>query len=301
VLMGPLPRCSALGLALASACTPTTPGIEALDDVEDEPSIEDREWSVPDGEVEPEPRAAVENPDEGDAPRIVVRSAGEHDESAPVESRGFPAIDAHGDIAIPLAHLLMLSNRPGRLDLTWLAADGSTRTDPIVTDDDVHEDDESAARLHRNLAARARRANAALATHTWRALEHLPIELGYHEMPELDPPPADQRPVQAVVQHGELIVRIPGVRVLERHDLEIDGDFVHRVYADRDTGTALVVVGGCEGEDCTCDPGFAAQRMQWSEATFTAIDAHPCITRADQLACDLRPMPFEEPLEPWEI
>jgi hypothetical protein len=298
--MGPLPRCSAaLGLALASACTPATPDVDALDDLEDEPSIEDREWSVPDGEIEPEPRALVT--DVVAPPRIVVRAAGERDASARVESRGFPAIDTHGEIAIPLAHVLMLSNRPGRLDLTWLAADGSTRTDAIVTDDDVHEDDETAARLHRHVAARARRANAALAARTWRPLARLPIELGYREMPELDPVPADERPVQAVVQHGQLVVRIPGVRVLERHDLEIDGDFVHRVYADRTSGTALVVVGGCKGEDCTCDPGFAAQRMQWSEATFAAIDAHPCITHAEQNACDLRPMPFEEPFDPWEI
>jgi hypothetical protein len=41
--------------------------------------------------------------------------------------------------------------------------------------------------------------------------------------------------------------------------------------------------------------------MQWNEATFAAIDEHPCVSEGEENACDMRPMPFEEPFEPWEI
>lgn len=82
--------------------------------------------------------------------------------------------------------------------------------------------------------------------------------------------------VQAITQHGELIVRIPGVRVLERHPIEPGQGSLHRVYADRESGTVLAIFTECAGDSCTCDPAFTAEVMRFEPTTFTWIDRRPC-------------------------
>lgn len=110
-------------------------------------------------------------------------------------------------------------------------------------------------------------------------MDVLAVEYGDAEVPAdvyLETP-ARERPLQVLVQHGEAIARIPGVKVYERHALDRGrGDLLYAVHGDRETGTVVLTFATCMGESCTCDPLFTAEVIQWSEETFAALDAHPC-------------------------
>jgi hypothetical protein len=291
--------------AVASGCTPVEPGIDALDELEDPEIADDRDAWIPEGEeitwpkdvVEPTPRATG-------GPRFEIRPGGHYGDCFMVAAHGFPAIDEHGEVAIPLAHMRMLSSWPGTLALEWLAADGTQRKTPLVTEADMLDTEKACAKYRRDVGARLRDANDELAARNWRQLEQLPVELPdpeYHDPTRVEETPAHERPVQALVRHGQLVVRIPGVRVLERHDIDAPYSYLHRVYVDRTSDTVIAVLARCEGEDCTCDPGFFAYRTQWNAETFEAIEQHPCISEGEQNTCWQQALPFEAPVEPWAL
>ena len=116
-----------------------------------------------------------------------------------------------------------------------------------------------------------------------------------------------ERHVQAYVLGGELLVRLPGVRVLEQHptDLDEEGVAVHRIYGHRPSGTVLVTAVDCYGEDCTCDPGTSSTILRWSPDTLATIDDRPCGAgdgpdpTADE-HCELS-SGFVEDVDPWAI
>jgi hypothetical protein len=135
--------------------------------------------------------------------------------------------------------------------------------------------------------------NEELAASQWRRMETLPVEIHEDLIATADPDePPNERRVQGIVQHGELILRIPGVRVLERHPTEDRGS-LYRIYADRQTGAALAIFMTCTGDDCTCDPAFTAQVMRFEPATFDWIDHRPGVY------CEPMDFGFND-TQPWE-
>lgn len=199
-----------------------------------------------------------------------------------VTARGFPAISTDGHtVVVPEAEHLQLSYTPGELALRWLdTAEGTvTRTDPLIASSDWGGEEECELSGRRSLRRRSRATNRALAEGSWRTMERLPIELFYPHtymieayLEEFAP---HERAPQLVVQHGEAIVRIPGVEVLERHPIEPTGE-PYAAFGDRQTGTVVLVTMTCSGDSCTCDPRFSSQVLHWQPSTFDAIEQRPC-------------------------
>ena len=234
-------------------------------------------------EIEPSARASSR-------PRFVAAAPGP-DACWGVAAEGFPAISDDGaTVVVPRSQHLQLSYVPGTMDLEWhdVATGRVDERQPIVEGDRAFDENDSRAcsRAARGIRRRAHAANAALDAVPWRAMERLPVAV-------LDPyatdetraehlaavPPQD-RVVQLVVRHGEAVLRIPGVQVLERHPVDARGE-AFAAYGDRVTGTVVLVTAACAGDSCTCDPSFTAHVLRWSPETFATIDARPCIPVAE--------------------
>jgi hypothetical protein len=200
-----------------------------------------------------------------------------------VHAEGMPAIDPTGRlVATSHEQWLQLSSFPGMTTLRIIARDGGEdQTVPIVP----AGADPSTSRSCRALRAQVRKdiglANHELVSRGFRAMESLAVEYGNTETPEEDQAhdetPPHERALQVIVQHGEAIVRIPGVKVYERHPVAApNGNWLSEVHGDRETGTVVLTLAECQGDSCTCDPMFTSVVMHWDEDTFAALDAHPC-------------------------
>jgi hypothetical protein len=226
-----------------------------------------------------------------------------------VEARGFPAISVDGrTVVASQADHLQLSTIPGTFNLQWHDVDsGITRIDPLVLEQ-WPEDVGGCGVVSRGIRRRARQANRELRAQKWRTMERLPVELFYPDTFDMEWykeefAPAE-RAVQLVVQHGEIIVRIAGVEVLERHPLAAGmNGMAYHVYADRESGTVALVTMGCIGDSCTCDPSFTTQVLHWQPQTFDAIDQRPCIADEDEDGAYCEPLDFgfnDDPF-PWSF
>jgi hypothetical protein len=190
---------------------------------------------------------------------------------------------------------LQMSPIPGPYAVSWLSTTGPSETMTIAEHAELF--DLEAKELRR----RARAIDDRLAGSDWRAMEVLPVHLvdtlNFDAAAYREATPLEQRAVQVLAQHGELIVRIFGVDVLERHPID-EGmmDLAFRVYADRETGSALVIFFDCAGDSCTCDPQYTAQLFHWAPETFAAVDRRPCV--ADETN-DCGPTEFEVEFEPF--
>lgn len=253
--------------------------------------------SIPEGERMPaaaEEGEAMEDEPEPPAQEAAARSSAraprftlevDEDGCPTVSAVGFPAISADGETVVaPQTEHFQLTYVPGHMDLEWHDADTGAivRREEVVLDEDVARDDDmgcspsNTLRLRRRLRQR----NRELAEHRWRTMERLPIELFYPETHMIEVfkelPVADRR-VQLLVQHGEIVVRIVGVKVLERSQLALHmQSMAYQVFADRETGAVVLVTMDCVGEDCTCDPAFTSQVLHWQPETFEALDRRPC-------------------------
>jgi hypothetical protein len=195
-----------------------------------------------------------------------------------------PAIDAAGaTVVVPELQLLQLSPWHGPFAVTWLSTAGARREAAVLDAAEVAAPDAAALRR------RAAEINAALDAGAWRSLAPLPVEIvaagEWDAAAYRAAVPAADRPVQAVVQRGELVIRVAGARVFERHRLAHPGHELHRLYGDRDTGVVVAVLGTCAGESCTCDPRFVAELLRWDDATFAAVERRPCAAREGGPAC----------------
>lgn len=239
----------------------------------------------------PDPEPASTTPTT-DQPRFSLRP--QADDCPWLHAEGFPALSADGTTVVPRAEHLQLSYDPGSMALQWhdVALGTVQRTDPVVTDelsqgDDGQCDPAELRRLERRVGQR----NRELATQRWRTMEVLPVEYFDPNTYEIeyykDTVPMADRGVQVLVQHGELLVRIAGAKVLERHPLSPDVlGMPYEVYGDRETGTVVVVTMDCTGESCTCDPGFTAQVVHWQPETFEAIDRRACLVERGDDYCE---------------
>ncbi|MCX4245335.1 hypothetical protein [Paraliomyxa miuraensis] len=303
-----------LALALVACMAP--PEAEDLVLADDDEFLGPAELhAVPDG-VRPPPSTTDEP--EFETPALVRRGSAPRfepdrgeDPCWSVESRGFPAISVDGrTVVVPQADHLQLSTFPGSLDLKWhdVATGEVTRTDPITAFDDGLTWEAECPRVSREIRKHARTANRALAEQSWRAMEPLPLEPFYPDnsiMEYYRETPPEERPVQVLIQHEEIIVRIVGVRVFERHPLaESVRSMPYRVYADRETGTVAVVTMDCIGDSCTCDPSFTTQVVHWQPETFEAIDRHPCVAddeHSDDGYCEPPDFGFNDDPYPWSL
>jgi hypothetical protein len=235
--------------------------------------------------------------------------------TASFDAIGFPAIDLDaGVIAVPLAHVLQMSSAPGQLDLAWFDAESGDEIerDEVVSSAWMPADADETANACRRSMAPVRRAlraaNLELGEHTWTTMEMLPLELYYDHGPDSDAAYRErrrphERPVQVVTLYGDIVVRRLGVKVLERSDAPVFGDFFQRAYAHRESGTVLLTTRSCDGESCTCDPRGEAAVLHWKPETFAVIDAHPCVVdREAEVTCDDQPLPFEDNERPsWRL
>ncbi|MEX1369352.1 MAG: hypothetical protein AB1Z98_39860 [Nannocystaceae bacterium] len=251
---------------------------------------QDLEISTPAPEPEPGPASTTPTSDQ---PRLSLLPQAE---GCPwLRAEGFPAISADGTtVVVPYAEHLQLSYDPGSMELQWhdVALGTVQRTDPVVTGE-LNQDDDgqcNPAELRR-LERRVDQLERELATQRWRAMEVLPVEyfdpdthmIEYYK----DTVPMADRGVQVVVQHGEIIVRIAGAKVLERHPLSPGMlGMPYEVYGDRETGTVVVVTMDCIGDSCTCDPGFTAQVVHWQPETFETIDRRACLVERGDEYCE---------------
>ena len=187
----------------------------------------------------------------------------------------------------------------------WIAvATGVVKREMEIVDDDwVYDSDEACREIDQRVAERINRANDRMDRRAWRALERLPVGLFYPDTYDLDAYKEFTRPedrsVQVVVQHGEFIARIPGVRVLERHVAERAWNEPYRVYGDARTGVVALVTQSCIGDSCTCDPAFDTHVFQWSQETFATLDAHPC--HGEDEYCEPLDYGFNDEPFPWTL
>jgi len=239
--------------------------------------------TAPEPVTEPEPEPAPRRT--STRPRFVTDAPGP-DACWGARAEGFPAISDDGTtLVVPQTNHLQLQLFPGSMGLEWrdVASGHVTRTEPIVIlDERYNEIDEGACgRVARSIRRRAHATNASLDAVSWRVMEQLPVALPYTWMEDearaeyLAEVPPRERVVQLVARHGEVALRIPGVKVLERHALEIDD--VAAVYGDRATGTVVIVSRQCVGDSCTCDPSFTSHVLRWSPESFDAIAQRPCL------------------------
>lgn len=254
--------------------------------------------SIPDGErapsppPEPPPVEAERSPAVGsDVPYFDLSV--DEEGCTVVSAEGFPAISPDGrTVVVPAAEHFQLSDLPGTLGLQRHDVELGTITwqEVVAAGDGLRDDDMSCEpSAARALRRRVRALNRELASQPWRTMEPLPVE--YYDPYTFDielykeGTPPSERMVQLIIQHGEILARIAGVRVLEREPLasHMQGS-VHEAYGDRETGSVVVVSMTCAGDSCTCDPAFSAQVLRWAPETFDAIERRPC--EDDESTCE---------------
>ena len=200
-----------------------------------------------------------------------------------------PAIDDEGVVVTAASFHMIEGPTPGDFRVELRKQDELVEAFPIAVSTDSM-DASTCARDRRTVGRGARAANKALASHRWRPMLELPVEYADDDTYRraLDETSAVDRPVQLIQKGDNLVARVVGVNVLERHAIPrrrtIDAHWsvrkfrgtVDSVYADRETGTVLVIYRGCAGSSCTCDPAYTSVVLHWSEATFDRLDSHPC-------------------------
>jgi hypothetical protein len=216
-----------------------------------------------------------------------------------VQGQGFPAVSADGrTVTAFIAETLSSSDGEDEIvTVRWMDADADETTERVVVVDgsedetrfavEASEEDAQLAchRLWKRAKVRAARVNAKLASMQWRPLRRMPVDLYPYDdgsgCDDDDDTPCLER-VQLVYQHGQAILRIPGVKVLERRtaawdDRAYDPDdpcdfFAHPIalLADLETGVAMAEVGQ-EAGPCFCYSPTEYRRVDLSPTTYAEI------------------------------
>ncbi len=240
----------------------------------------------------------VSNAQDVAQPRLVV---GRGSDCWSLRAEQFPALSERGDVIVTAKRSVkQLSSVPGTMTVELISVENgaSTRSFELLPDMQIPEDAASCRRFRRKLVRRVREANRALAERRWQPLQRLPIatvERASTGLYRLETQPRD-RHVQLVLQHGELIARIPGVQVLERHPWKFSNAEPVAAYGDRQHGLAVILAMRCAGTNCTCDPQYESTLVRWREETFDAVTRRPC--RPEQTPNCLAES-YDFPLDPW--
>lgn len=187
-----------------------------------------------------------------------------------VEGQGFPAVSADGSrITSYVAETLSSSDGEDEL-VTVRVTDVDTDAveQAIVVVDGIQFSDElHCKKLWRAARRRAAKMNLILGETEWLAMQRVDLTADWDMDPdeyrdELMAIPAGERPAQLVVQHGEYVARIPGVKVLGRisRDWSAPGQdemcsdfspYVSGFHVEPTTGVAVVTVEQMGGP-CFC-------------------------------------------------
>jgi hypothetical protein len=211
-----------------------------------------------------------------------------------VSSVGLPAVDASGEVVATLVNEV-LSSSDGEDELVTfrrqaIGNDANIET-TVVLDGDAAPGRYHCRNLYKQARAHAALINATLDEGGFRAMERFPVALrnGRADDTFFDPeqesdsesdlearPAPDQRPVEIVPVHDDVVLRIPGVKVFARRSAlgwgEVDDDpdmggcwyeepYVQSAFADRDAGVVLLQVDQMGGP-CFCYA--ATEHYTWS-------------------------------------
>ncbi|MCA9649973.1 MAG: hypothetical protein KC501_08695 [Myxococcales bacterium] len=138
--------------------------------------------------------------------------------------------------------------------------------------------------------ARADEVNQRLAQRSWRKLERLPLPIHGSDLDDREEDraavlasPAASRFVELTHVGNDLVLRVPGVRVLVRTPVRWQGPWdyqcdtrphLREVWADRPSGAVAVLYDHQSGA-CMCYPPLLTGVLRWSPETFEAIDRSP--------------------------
>ena len=228
---------------------------------------------------EPTPARAV------GVPRVSVRGTPGDGACPGIVFRGLPAVDAAGSTIVFGGW-----DYPGDV-VAWLDVDSGEQIETITMFsvlDPTDEESPCATSAWREARRKATEINARLRNEGWRPMERLPVavETASYGRSELLDLPAAQRPVELAVRSGEIVLRIPGVRVLARIPLSADrqawlydplsGDVHHArpqsVFADEATGVALIEV---RYETMCWDTDHDLAPARLSSDVFARMRAYP--------------------------
>lgn len=247
---------------------------------------------------------------DGDAPQIVVgpwlgaRADDVEDfrESAlcpfEVETRGFPAVTPDGRtiVGIKRGSWSASDGEDESLVVSWYDVERDTAThSATVFDGDEHRDQHAddpqrhCRPMWRAAKRKAAEINAQLAGQSWRTM----VDVGIHafdgrdgmdvEDEEAPPPSAAERPIELVHVGKQAALRIRGVRVLHRADVDWLGTeswpcqlspVLYEVLGDRETGTLAVSLDH-QSQGCLCNPEIELHTLRVPDSIFAEAAARP--------------------------
>ena len=273
---------------------------------------------IPDGErleVAPEDvdvaPDVVEPPDADGRPRVTVSryDASRYEDGYAngtalcpfeVSSVGLPAVDASGEVVATLVNET-LSSSDGEDELVTFrrqaVADDANLETTLVLDGESAPGRYHCWKLYKQARAHAAAINATLEEGGYRAMESFPVALrfGWADDTFFEPEPdseaepvasvaPDQRPAEIARVHGDVVLRIPGVKVFARRSAagwgEVDDDpdmggcwyeepYVQSAFVDRDAEVVLLQVEQMGGP-CFC---YAATEHYTWAVDRDSIDA----------------------------
>jgi hypothetical protein len=153
----------------------------------------------------------------------------------------------------------------------------------------------------------------------WEAMPPLPVRwLGENagiwrerQASLLDIHEGDETPkeVEALVHQRQLVVRIPGVAVLERVPMPgaFDPSTVQRIWGHRPSGTVLIATVGLVDEgDTHYGRESGLEFLHWKPETLASIDRMPCQDTFHSWSCDIASAYFGNNCggrlcEPWDL
>ncbi|MCX4241141.1 hypothetical protein [Paraliomyxa miuraensis] len=213
-----------------------------------------------------------------------------------VRASGFPAVAIEGDqIVGSLSEWSSASDGEDEiLRVTWHGVDtDSVEHRMTVYDGNSGWNDggyhEHCRALWEQAKTNADQINRRLAQRSWRELKKLGIHIydpGEHnylewEHTEIVDTPAAVRPAELMFLAGQAIVRIPGLRVIERTEVDWwnDGDEEHcdrtphlrEAWGDVESGAVAVLLDHESGA-CFCYSSMKMHVLRWSAETFEAAE-----------------------------
>jgi hypothetical protein len=222
------------------------------------------------------PETRVDDPAPSrEGPRVVVGPYGRGEEAEcpfSIQTLGFPAVSLDGSRMVS-GWVDVSGDETSSLDITWhdVETDSVLDTHVVFQGLGFPEDEGPSCRAQwREIRRTAAEVNDRLREEAWRPMPELAVEIhdpygfddyGEEFRAELLSRPASERPVEVTWRWGDLVVRIPGVRVIARVPAKwygLDPDpfcqnkpRLHGIYADEETGVAAVMLDYQSGA-CLC-------------------------------------------------
>jgi hypothetical protein len=258
---------------------------------------------------EPEVSIAAARRATSDGPRVVVSAFRKHeeDELCPfsVEARGFPAVSSDGTQMVS-GWIEGSGDETTSLRVRWHDVETDSVVDSQVVFEGYGDTDEdwSTSGCHRwwrEVRRAAAEVNARLAEGSWRPMAELPIAIydpwgsdgleAETRAEDMARPPAE-RPVELTWRWGDVVVRVPGVRVIARVPVQWYGEDPDRycqneprlrqVFADEATGVTAVML-DYESGACLCWTTTSMRALRLPSAVFAAVHDQPLASEPEHI------------------